>query len=50
MKMPTFRPPVSELEGLKNMGPKSAQWLADAGIYTRAELACVGAIEAGRRI
>jgi hypothetical protein len=44
-----FRP-VSEIERLRNLGPESASWLAEAGITTRAELARVGAIEACRRI
>lgn len=41
---------VSEIEALRNLGPKSAAWLAHAGISTRSELARTGAIEACRRM
>jgi hypothetical protein len=35
---------------LLNLGPKSSQWLADAGISTRTQLASLGPIEACRRV
>jgi len=41
---------TSEIENLRNLGPKSAAWLADIGITTRAQLARTGAIEACRRL
>lgn len=37
--------PVSEL---RNLGPKSAQWLNNVGIFTRADLAHVGSVIAFR--
>lgn len=40
----------SGISGLRNLGPKSAAWLAEIGITTREELARVGAIEACRRL
>ncbi len=40
----------SEIEASRNLGPKSAAWLASVGIHTRADLACIGAIEACRRV
>lgn len=49
MPRPTLKY-VSEIEALRNLGPKSAAWLADAGISTRSELARTGAIEACRRM
>lgn len=36
----------TEIQSLRNLGPKTAAWLAGIGITTRAELAQVGAIEA----
>jgi probable rRNA maturation factor len=44
-----FRP-MATLQGLRNLGPKSAAWLAEIGITTRTELAKIGAIEACRRL
>ena len=41
---------VTEIEALRNLGPKSGAWLADVGIHSRAELAAVGAIEVCRRM
>lgn len=38
------------LERLPNLGPKSAAWLRDVGIGTRAELARVGAVRAFLRV
>ena len=38
------------IETLKNLGPRSAAWLAEAGIRTRADLAAVGPVEAFRRV
>jgi hypothetical protein len=40
--------PASEIHALRNLGPKSAQWLADVGIATRSQLAQIGAIGACR--
>jgi hypothetical protein len=40
----------SELERLRNLGPKSSAWLGQVGITTRSELARVGAIGACRRL
>lgn len=37
-----------ELSALRNLGPKSAAWLADVGIGSRAELSEIGAIGACR--
>jgi len=48
--MRRFVPVVSELEGLRNLGPKSAAWLAEVDITTRTELARIGAIGACRRL
>lgn len=45
-----FNPNVTEIDALRNFGPKSVAWLAEAGITTRAELARAGAIEACRRM
>jgi hypothetical protein len=45
-----FNPNVTEIEAMRNFGPKSSGWLIQAGITTRAELARVGAIEACRRM
>lgn len=36
----------SEIGQLRNLGPKSEQWLNSIGIYTRAELAELGAVDA----
>jgi DNA transformation protein len=33
---------------LQNIGPKSAQWLADCGIFTQADLAHLGSVIAYR--
>lgn len=40
----------SELARLKNLGPVSAGWLNAIGIYTKAELAALGAVAAYRRL
>ncbi|MCI0348903.1 MAG: TfoX/Sxy family protein [Acidobacteriales bacterium] len=40
----------SEIAGLRNLGPKSAEWPEAIGITTRQQLARVGAIEACRRL
>lgn len=42
--------PGGELGVLMNLGPKSAAWLADADITTRAQLGRLGPIEACRRL
>ena len=39
---------VSEVETLRNLGPKSALWLKQVGILTRADLVRVGPIGACR--
>ena len=41
---------TSEIASLKNLGPKSAAWLNQAGIYTLQQLQTLGAIEAYRRV
>lgn len=38
------------IEDLIGIGPKSGQWLREAGIATRDDLARVGVIEAYRRV
>jgi DNA transformation protein len=35
---------------LKNIGPKTAEWLADAGIYTLEQIEDLGAVETYRRL
>ena len=35
---------------LKNIGPKSAEWLESVGIRTREDLSKLGAVEAYRRV
>lgn len=35
-----------DVENLKNIGPKSAAWLHDIGIHTRADLEAMGAVMA----
>lgn len=42
--------PTGRLQALRNIGPKTAEWLSEAGIGSRAELARVGPIEACRRL
>lgn len=37
---------MSEIEKLKNLGPRSAAWLADIGIHTTADLERMGVAEA----
>jgi hypothetical protein len=41
---------LKQLAALKNLGEKTAQWLLDAGIKTKSELAKLGAIEVCRRM
>ena len=36
--------------GLRNLGPKMAQWLGEIGIHTRAELSQAGAVDAWSRL
>lgn len=38
------------IEQVRNLGPKSAAWLQQAGIYTRADLIRVGALGAFRAV
>lgn len=40
----------AEISGLPNLGPKSQQMLAQAGITTLAQLRCLGAVAAYRRV
>jgi DNA transformation protein and related proteins len=40
----------SPIESLPNLGPKSAQWLRDAGITTIAELERLGPVVAYRLV
>jgi hypothetical protein len=37
-------------EKIRNIGPKSAAWLRQVGIRSVADLRCIGAIEAYRRV
>jgi DNA transformation protein len=41
---------MGELSKLKGLGPKSEQWLNEIGIYTRDELAEIGAVGAFIRL
>ena len=51
---PSFMPDTDTslrlLAALKNLGEKTAQWLLDAGVKTKSELAKLGAIEVCRRM
>ncbi len=40
----------AEGSGMLNLGPKSSEWLRDAGIRGRADLEALGAVEAYRRV
>lgn len=40
----------TSIEHLRNLGPRSAAWLADVGIHTRADLETVGADMAYRMV
>ena len=48
--MPDADTSLRLLAALKNLGEKTAQWLLDAGVKTKAELAKYGAIEVCRRM
>ena len=48
--MPDTDTCLRQLAALKNLGEKTAQWLLDAGIRTKSELAKLGAIEVCRRM
>ncbi len=37
---------VDELTTLKNIGPRTAEWLREIGVYSRADLEKLGAVEA----
>lgn len=41
---------MSAQEKLRNIGPKSAAWLRQVGLRTRAELAAVGPVDAFMRV
>ena len=41
---------MSEREKLRNIGPKSAAWLRQVGLHSRADLAAVGAVDAFMRV
>lgn len=41
---------MSEAAALRNIGPKSAAWLRQVGLRTRADLAGIGALEAWLRV
>ncbi len=38
------------MDDLPNLGPRSMEWLRQAGIHSRAELEELGAVEAYRRV
>jgi DNA transformation protein and related proteins len=42
---PTFRG-----ENMKNMGPKSSEWLASVGVYNLEDVAELGVVETYRRV
>ncbi len=44
------QPSDSPIEALLNLGPKSAQWLREAGIHTLAELRRMGPVVAYRLV
>ncbi len=48
--MPDTETALRTLAALKNLGEKTAQWLLDAGVRTKSELAKLGAIEVCRRM
>ena len=48
--MPDTETSLRLLAALKNLGEKTAQWLLDAGVKTKSELAKLGAIEVCRRM
>ncbi len=41
---------VHPLSALRNLGPASARWLAEAGIHAESELRVLGAVAAYRRV
>lgn len=47
---PPERSADTPLEDVPGVGPKSAAWLADAGVATWGQLEALGAIEAYRRV
>ena len=48
--MPDTETALRILAALKNLGEKTAQWLLDAGVHSKSELAKLGAIEVCRRM
>ncbi len=48
--MPDTDTQLRTLAALKNLGEKTAQWLLDAGVRTKSELAKLGAIEVCKRM
>ena len=47
---PPERPAHTPLQDVPGVGPKSAAWLADAGVATWGQLEALGALEAYRRV
>ncbi|NWF68374.1 MAG: TfoX/Sxy family DNA transformation protein [Chloroflexi bacterium] len=41
---------ADDLDTLKNIGPKTRQWLREIGVHTRADLERLGSVEAYRRM
>lgn len=41
---------MNEREKLRNIGPKSAAWLRQVGLHSRADLEAVGAVDAFMRV
>jgi hypothetical protein len=48
--MPDTETALRVLAALKNLGEKTAQWLLDAGVRSKSELAKLGAIEVCKRM
>ena len=46
----TGQHPTTPIEKLRNLGPRSARWLMQAGIETEADLRCLGAAGAYQRV
>ena len=42
--------PYTLVSQLKNLGPRSAEWLADVGVHTRSDLEAIGAAMAYRMV
>lgn len=50
MKTSENKGDIVSIESLRNIGPKSSQWLRDAGIITIADLEQLGAVAAYRLV